>query len=86
MPQRDVGSPGCKSTMQGANPCPPCNYIERRVNDVIQIKRFDIDSEEEIQRANEFLAWLPDEDVVSISYGIVGCGHCHTVLIAYKTE
>lgn len=65
---------------------PPCNYIERRVKDVIQIKRFEIDSEDEILRANKFLAWLPDEDVVKISYGIAGSGHYQTVLIAYKTE
>lgn len=53
---------------------------------MIQIKRFDIDTKLEIKRANDFLASLPDEDVVSISYGIAGSGHYQTVLIAYKTE
>lgn len=53
---------------------------------MIQIKRFEIDTEDETLRANKFLASLPDEDVVSISYGIAGSGHYQTVLIAYKTE
>lgn len=53
---------------------------------MIQIKRFEVDTEEEIEHANEFLASLPDDDVIKISYGIAGSLHYQTVLIAYKTK